>query len=96
MNFIDLLEVVVRETKTDHSKFVPPKDLSASLAEGDTGLDSLDMTLALIVLGEVYQVPMKTLDHAGSFETALDLKSFLETQGERQPQTLEEAKGYIE
>ena len=96
MDFLDLLEAVVRETKPDFSKFKKPKSLSSDLSEERTGLDSLDMALVITVMGEVYQVPMDVLDKASDMRTVRDMKEFMEKHGKRIPETLEEAAGYIE
>ena len=96
MDFLDLLEAVVRETKPDFSKFSKPKSLSADLSEDRTGLDSLDMALVITVMGEIYQVPMDVLDKASDMRTVQDMKDFMEKHGKRIPGTLEEAEGYIE
>ena len=96
MDFLDLLEAVVRETKPDFSKFHKPQSLSVELSEDVTGLDSLDMSLVMIVVGEIYQVPVDVLDRAGDMRTVSDMKEFMEANGNRIPETLAEAKGYIE
>jgi acyl carrier protein len=96
MDFLDLLEIVVRETKPDFSKFKKPTNLDSPLSEEDTGLDSLDIALVITVIGEIYQVPMAALDKARDIRTTRDVLDLVEREGERIPETIEEAKGYIE
>lgn len=96
LNFIDLLEVVVKETKPEFSQFKKPKLLDTPFSEEATGLDSLDMALVITVMGEIYKVPVKILDEARDIRTVRHLKEFVETHGTRIPESLEEAKGFIE
>lgn len=96
MNFIDLLALVVRNTKPDHGKFVRPETLDTPLSEEATGLDSLDMALVITVMGEIYKVPMEVIDRARGIETVADLQAFVEANGTRWPDSLDEAAGYIE
>jgi acyl carrier protein len=96
MDFIDLLEVVVKETKPDFGKFNKPTSLDDTFEESEIGLDSLDMALVTTVMGEIYKVPVKVLDSARNIRTVRELKDFVENNGERIPETLEEAQGFIE
>ena len=57
MDFIKLFDACVKETKPRLDKYTTPTSLDTTLKEEDIGLDSLDLTLSLILVMDVYGIP---------------------------------------
>ena len=57
MDFIELFDACVKETKPRLDKYTTPTSLDTTLKEEDIGLDSLDLTLSLILVMDVYGIP---------------------------------------
>ena len=57
MNFLDLFDACVIETNPRPDKYTKPTSLNIGLSEEDIGLDSLDVTLVLVLLFEIYGIP---------------------------------------
>jgi hypothetical protein len=57
MDFIELFDACVQETKPRLDKYTKPKSLDVTLKEEDIGLDSLDVTLTLVMLSDIYGLP---------------------------------------
>ena len=56
MDFIELFDACVIETNPRPDKYTKPTSLEAKLSEEDIGLDSLDVTLTMVLIMEVYGV----------------------------------------
>lgn len=95
MNFIDLLELVVRENSADPERRRKPMGMDDPFAEESAGLDSLDRALLFTLMGEVYDVPREIVDSAPGIETPRKLEKFLELHAGRVPQTLDQAKEWL-
>jgi len=57
MDFIELFDACVRENKPRLDKYTKPKSLDVTLKEEDIGLDSLDVTLTLVLISDIYGIP---------------------------------------
>ena len=57
MDFIELFDACVIETNPRPDKYTKPTSLETSLSEEDIGLDSLGVTLTMVLLMEVYGIP---------------------------------------
>ena len=57
MDFLELFDACVQETKPRLDKYTKPKSLDVTLKEEDIGLDSLDVTLTLVMLSDIYGLP---------------------------------------
>jgi len=57
MDFLELFDACVRETKPRLDKYTKPKSLDVTLKEEDIGLDSLDVTLTLVLISDIYGIP---------------------------------------
>ncbi len=57
MDFLKLFDACVRETKPRLEGYIPPTSLEVTLKESDIGLDSLDVTLTLVLLSDIYGIP---------------------------------------
>jgi hypothetical protein len=57
MDFIELFDACVRENKPRLDKYTKPPSLDVTLKEEDIGLDSLDVTLTLVMLSDIYGLP---------------------------------------
>tara|TARA_R110000772_G_scaffold129055_3_gene237109 strand:- start:89 stop:376 length:288 start_codon:yes stop_codon:yes gene_type:complete len=57
MDFLELFDACVIETNPRPDKYTKPTSLETTLSEEDIGLDSLDVTLTMVLLMEVYGVP---------------------------------------
>jgi acyl carrier protein len=57
MDFIELFDACVRETKLHLDDYTKPTTLDISLKEEDIGLDSLDVTLTLVLISDIYGIP---------------------------------------
>jgi hypothetical protein len=57
MDFIELFDACVRENKPRLDKYTKPTSLDVTLKEEDIGLDSLDVTLTLVMLSDIYGLP---------------------------------------
>ena len=53
MDFIELFDACVRETKLHLDDYTKPTTLDISLKEEDIGLDSLDVTLTLVLISDI-------------------------------------------
>jgi acyl carrier protein len=57
MDFIKLFDACVREVKPRIDKYTKPASLDSALSEEAIGLDSLDVTLTLVLLSDIYGIP---------------------------------------
>jgi acyl carrier protein len=57
MDFIELFDACVQENKPRLDKYTKPTTLDISLKEEDIGLDSLDVTLTLVLISDIYGIP---------------------------------------
>ena len=57
MNFLDLFDACVIETNPRPDKYTKPTSLNIGLREEDIGLDSLDVTLTLVLMSDIYGIP---------------------------------------
>lgn len=57
MDFIELFDACVRDVKPRLEKYTTPTSLDVTLKEDDIGLDSLDVTLTLVLISDIYGVP---------------------------------------
>ena len=95
MDFIDLLELVVRENATEPERLRRPKSMDTPLTEGSVGMDSLDLALLFTLMGEIYAVPNEIVDSASGIDTPRKLRDFLEAHAGRVPQSLDQAKEWL-
>lgn len=57
MDFLELFDACVRDTKPRLDKYTTPTSLDVTLKEEDIGLDSLDVTLTLVLMSDIYGIP---------------------------------------
>jgi acyl carrier protein len=57
MDFIELFDACVLETNPRPEKYTKPTSLEAKLSEEDIGLDSLDVTLTMVLIMDIYGIP---------------------------------------
>ena len=57
MDFLELFDACVRDVKPRLEKYTTPTSLETTLSEEDIGLDSLDVTLTLVLISDIYGVP---------------------------------------
>ena len=79
MDFIDLLEFVVREARTEPDVFRRPQDMDCPLDEANTGLNELEQVLLVVLMGQIYGVSDEIADAAPVFDTPRKFRDFLET-----------------
>lgn len=96
MDFIDLLEFVVREAHKEPDVFRRPQDMDCSLDEANTGLNELEQVLLVVLMGQIYGVSDEIVDAAPVFDTPRKLRDFLETHAARIPRSLEQTKEWLD
>jgi hypothetical protein len=57
MDFIELFDACVLEVKPRLENYTTPTSLKITLSEEDIGLDSLDVTLTLVLISDIYGIP---------------------------------------
>jgi|TARA_R110000744_G_scaffold203393_1_gene322229 hypothetical protein len=57
MDFLELFDACARDVKPRLEKYTTPTSLETTLSEEDIGLDSLDVTLTLVLISDIYGVP---------------------------------------
>lgn len=56
-DFLELFNAVGVAQKPITKDFIPAETLDVEISEGTMGLDSLDITLTFVILGEAYGIP---------------------------------------
>lgn len=92
INFIELVNHVVRVAKPSRPDFNEVKELSNTLKE--CGIDSLDWLIVMIYLCEIYGIP-EAIGKEFYPITIHDLHDLLMHHKTREPETIEEALSYI-
>lgn len=81
MDFVELFDAVVRETKPILDNYVKPESLDAELAS--LGLDSLDYALIFALLGDIFGIPETVADNPPELITLQDAKDFIDEHKQR-------------
>jgi acyl carrier protein len=55
-DFLELFNAIAVEQKAIPAEFTPAESLDTPIDEDSTGLDSLDITMVFVILGEAYGV----------------------------------------
>lgn len=92
INFIELVNQVVRVAKPSRPDFNEVKDLSNPLKE--CGIDSLDWLIVMIYLCEIYGIP-EAIGKEFYPVNIQDLHDLIMQHKTREPETIEEALSYI-
>ena len=92
INFIELVNQVVRVAKPSRPDFNEVKDLSNPLKE--CGIDSLDWLIVMIYLCEIYGIP-EAIGKEFYPVTIQELHDLIMQHKTREPETIEEALSYI-
>ena len=95
MDFIDLLEFVVREASVEPDAFRRPESMDSPLAVENTGLNDLEQVLLVVLMGEIYDIPPEIVDAAPAFDTPRSFRDFLETHASRIPRTPDQTKEWL-
>jgi hypothetical protein len=90
MDFIELFDACVQETKPRLDKYTKPKSLDVTLKEEDIGLDSLDVTLTFVMLFEIYGIP-ETEDFNVPTESLRHVRDYMWENKQRDFDTVEAA-----
>ncbi len=88
LNFVELFNRVVDVAKPAFAENSYASSLDDNLK--DLGIDSLDIIMLSIYLGDIYGVEEEVMKRM-QVQTLGDLKAFLEEHAVRKPNTLEEA-----
>lgn len=92
INFIELVNQVVRVAKPSRPDFNEVKDLGNPLKE--CGIDSLDWLIVMIYLCEIYGIP-EAIGKEFYPVTIQELHDLIMQHKTREPETIEEALSYI-
>jgi len=90
MDFLKLFDACVRETKPRLEGYIPPTSLEVTLKEEDIGLDSLDVTLTLVLLSDIYGIP-ETEDFNIPVESLQAVHDYMQKNKKRDFDTVEAA-----
>lgn len=93
MNFIDLFDAVVRESKPVLDGYVKPETMDTELAS--MGLDSLDFVMIFMMLGDMHGIPEEVADNPPELITLQDAKDFIDSHKNREFASVEEAMGAV-
>jgi len=76
MNFLELFDAVVRESKLVLDGYNQPTSMDDNLA--DLGLDSLDFAMLFMLLGDMHGIPEDIADSPPKLTTLQDAKDFID------------------
>ena len=88
MNYLDLLNGLGRRVKPATSAFRPAEALEAP--QGETGLDSLDVTMLAVYVCELFAIP-EAIGKDFAPKTFADVVAFIDQHATRRPASLDEA-----
>jgi acyl carrier protein len=89
MNFLELFDAVVRESKLVLDGYNPPTSMDDKLA--DLGLDSLDFVMVFMLLGDMHGIPEDIADNPPELTTLQGAKDFIDEHKVREFDTVESA-----
>jgi|SanBayMetagenome_1026888.scaffolds.fasta_scaffold50678_2 acyl carrier protein len=92
-DFLKLLKEVAKKAKPFHNELKPIDDMDMVFT--DAGLDSLDLLMCTVYLCEIYDVEDEKSKEMQS-NTPRECLVFLTEHGRRQPESLEQAVGWIQ
>ena len=90
MDFIELFDACVQETKPRLDTYTKPTTLDTTLKEEDIGLDSLDIVLTFVLLFEIYGIP-ETEDFNVPTESLRHVRDYMWEHKTRDFYTVKEA-----
>jgi acyl carrier protein len=76
MDFLELFDAVVRESKLVLDGYVQPTSMGDNLA--DLGLDSLDFVMVFMLLGDMHGIPEDIADNPPELTTIQEAKDFID------------------
>lgn len=89
MDFLELFDAVVRDSKLVLDGYTKPTSMDDKLA--DLGLDSLDFVMVFMLLGDIHGIPEKVADNPPELITLQDAKDFIDQHKTREFATVAEA-----
>jgi len=89
MDFLELFDAVVRESKPVLDGYVKPETMETELAS--LGLDSLDYALIFMTLGDMHGIPEEVVDNPPEVITIQDAKDFIDKHKARDFDSVKEA-----
>lgn len=92
-DFLKLLHEVAKKAKPFHNELKQIEDMDMLLA--DSGLDSLDMLMCTVYLCEIFDVEDEKSKEMQA-KTPREALTFLLENGRRQPESFEQAAGWIQ
>jgi acyl carrier protein len=92
-DFLKLLHEVAKKAKPFHNELKPIDNMDMSFT--DAGLDSLDLLMCTVYLCEIYDVEDEKSKEMQA-KTPRDALTFLTENGRRQPESFEQAVGWIQ
>lgn len=92
-DFLKLLQEVAKKAKPFHDELKPIDNMDMSFA--DAGLDSLDLLMCTVFLCEIYDVEDEKSKEMQA-KTPREAYDFLTQNGRRQPDSFEQACGWIQ
>ena len=92
-DFLKLLHEVAKKAKPFHNELKQIEDMDRLLA--DSGLDSLDMLMCTVYLCEIFDVEDEKSKEMQA-KTPREALTFLLENGRRQPESFEQAAGWIQ
>ena len=90
MDFIELFDACVLETNPRPEKYTKPTSLETKLSEEDIGLDSLDVTLTMVLLMDIYGIP-ESEDFNVPMESLSTMHEFMQENKKRDFDSVEAA-----
>lgn len=90
MDFLELFDACVRESKPRLEAYTTPTSLDITLKEEDIGLDSLDVTLTLVLMSDIYGIP-ETEDFSIPVSNLREVRDYMEENKQRDFDTVEAA-----
>ena len=92
-DFLKLLHEVAKKAKPFHNELLPIDSMDVIFTE--VGLDSLDMLMCTVYLCEIYDVEDEKSKEMQA-KTPREALDFLVANGRRQPESFEQAFGWIQ
>jgi len=84
-DFLELFNAVGAKQKVITDDFIPAKSLETPINEDTTGLDSLDVTLTYVILGEAYGIE-EELDSEWPVSSVGALRDFIMEKKTQDPE----------
>lgn len=76
MDFLELFDAVVRDSKLVLDGYTKPASMDDKLA--DLGLDSLDFVMVFMLLGDMHGIPEDIADNPPELTTIQEAKDFID------------------